>query len=90
MSDSFTEDNVLPSAMTIARISISETVENTVKRMEGEYEREFRQKYNRAPDEKDRLHLRRIVLKIYRDYFTNSIETMDYYQKFEIRCLHTP
>lgn len=81
MSNGFTEDDVLPFAMTIARLAISEIVEKTVKSMEREYEREFKQRYNREPNENDRLLLRKIVLKICKDYFANSIETMEYYQK---------
>lgn len=61
MSNGFTEDDVLPSAMTIARIAISEIVEKTIKSMEREYEREFKQRYNQEPNENDRLLVRKIT-----------------------------
>jgi len=82
MSENIIEkEGVLPTATLIAQLSISKILEESVRLIEREYETAFRLRYQKSMDDKDRLYLRKLSLKICADYLAAAIDTMENYNQ---------
>lgn len=74
-------EEILSNISSLSKPAIGRLVEEVIKLVEREYSIEFQQKYKRPIDDPGRIHLRKAVLKMCRDYMVDAIETMEYYQE---------
>jgi len=74
-------DTMQPLAAMIARQSMGRVIEETIKSLEKEHQSAFLSTQKRPMNEHEKTYLRKLVLKKCREYLSEAIETLEYYQK---------
>ncbi|PZO81734.1 MAG: hypothetical protein DI626_10605 [Micavibrio aeruginosavorus] len=70
-----------PIAASVAKRSLSNIVENSIKAIEAEHLDLFISVEKRPMNEHEKTYLRKLVLKQCREYLSSAIETIEFYQK---------
>ena len=74
-------DVMKPIASLVSRQSMNRIIENSIVSIEKEHLATFLSIHKRPMNEHEKTYLRKIVLKRCKEYLSDAIETLEYYQK---------